>query len=85
MDPSDRGVELTLDLDGLMSMEAARDILLALEDGVKAEGDPRGTRAVRVDRDQIKEIRRMLNEIDRGGAGFEFTVTAELRSTDADE
>lgn len=82
---SDRGVELTLDLDGLMSMEAARDILLALEDGVKSEGEPSGTRAVRVDHDQIKEIQRMLNEIDRGGAGFEFKVTAELRSTDADD
>lgn len=82
---SDRKAELTLSLNGLSSMEAAREILYGLEEGVTAEGSPAGAHAVNIDRETYQEIERMRNEIERSGAGLEFYVEAELRASQGEE
>jgi len=77
---SDRGIEMTIPLEGLTAMETVDDLLRNLERLTEVNSDPR---YCPVDVEAMQEIDRMEREIRRGGCGFELHLTAELRSADA--
>lgn len=74
----DKSATIEMPLDGLQRMEAARRVLEEMEEARCADIAPSGPNIVPVGDDTISDIRRITNEIDKGGCGLAIQIEARL-------